>query len=40
MGTGTQAKKRGPIRCRQVKIGAPDPSLTPNGGMLAGQGTV
>ena len=35
MGTGTQAKKRGPIRCRQVKIGAPDPSLTPNGGMLA-----
>ena len=28
-------RKRGPIRCRQVKIGAPDPSLTPNGGMLA-----
>jgi len=40
MGTGTQARKsgpakRGPIRCREVKIGAPDPSLTPNGGMLA-----
>jgi hypothetical protein len=40
MGTRTQARKsvpakRGPIRCREVKIGAPDPSLTPNGGMLA-----
>ena len=42
MGTAAQARKsgsantkRGPIRCKEIKIGEPDPSLTPNGGMLA-----
>ena len=31
MGTGTQAKKRGPSGAGSVKIVAPDSSLTPNG---------